>query len=282
MDDLDVNVAIWGIFLFATLRAAVHLGQDYEANLWYVKKNLWNSVGQLFNETGKLISEQKEITGVSTIKLKDDTWMSTSLLCEKAYQITNAKAYVFSDSVLCVGKMGEDPSATWKSKIKWHPENNHFKDMNRIDGMPTEFEWKIFPGITTLGPLEKIQSLMRDPQCKPEHFKDRIIFMSMYNNIAWREKGSAERFEHNSQTVSLVSSLAVIGLSWNLDQKRNGTEPTPTNPTDLGIEWQKKWCKFSQIPIIQYFLPWVPLREVSYEAKEGERSQYTSTVVMKT
>ena len=59
-------------------------------------------MGQLFNETGKLISEQKEITGVSTIKLKDATWMSTSLLCEKVYQITNAKAYVFSDSVLWV------------------------------------------------------------------------------------------------------------------------------------------------------------------------------------
>ena len=31
MDDLDVNMAIRGIFLNATLRAAVHLGQDYEA-----------------------------------------------------------------------------------------------------------------------------------------------------------------------------------------------------------------------------------------------------------
>ena len=81
-----------GIFLNATLRAAVHVGQDYEANSRYVKHNLWNSVGQLFNETGKLISEQKEITGVSTTKIKDATWMSTSLLCGKAYQITNAKA----------------------------------------------------------------------------------------------------------------------------------------------------------------------------------------------
>ena len=32
MNDLDVTMAIWGIFLNATLRAAVHLGQDYEAN----------------------------------------------------------------------------------------------------------------------------------------------------------------------------------------------------------------------------------------------------------
>ena len=97
-------------------------------------------MGQLFNDNEKLIGEQKEITGASTMNIKDFTWMSTSLLCSKAYQITNAKAYVFSDSVLCVGKMVEDLDATWKSKINWYSGNNYFKEMNRIDGMPTEFE----------------------------------------------------------------------------------------------------------------------------------------------
>ena len=72
-------------------------------------------------------------------------------------------------------------------------ENNHFKDMNRIDGMPTEIEWKIFLGITTLGLLEKIQSPLRDLQCEPQHFEDRIIFMSMYNDITWGEKGNTEK-----------------------------------------------------------------------------------------
>ena len=85
---------------------------------------------------------------------------------------------------------------------KRYSEDNHFKDMNPIDGMPTEFEWKIFPGITTLGLLETIQSLMRDLQSELEHFKDRIIFMSMYNDIAWGEKGNTERCEFNSQTVA--------------------------------------------------------------------------------
>ena len=75
-----------------------------------------------------------------------------------------------------------------EQNCKWYSENNHFKDMNRIDGMPTEFEWKIFPGIMTLGLLEKIQSLMRDLQCELEHFTDTIIFMSMYNDIEWGAK----------------------------------------------------------------------------------------------
>ena len=177
MDDLDVNMAIWGVFLNTTLQAAVHLGKDYDANLQFVRNHLGNMMGQLFNETEKLISEQTEITGVHTINFTELTWMPTSLLCKKAYQITNAKTYVFSDSVLCVGKMGDDPIATWKSKIKLYSEDNHFEDMNRIDDMPTEFEWKIFPGTVTLGLTEKIKIPMRDLQCEPEHFKDKIIFM---------------------------------------------------------------------------------------------------------
>ena len=127
MDDLDVKMAIWCIILNATFRAAVHLGQDYEANLRYVKNHLWNSVGQLFNETGKLVSEQTDITGVNTIGFKEPQWMSTSFLCSRAYQVTNAKTYVLSDSVLCVEKMGDDPIATWKRQIHWYSENNHLK-----------------------------------------------------------------------------------------------------------------------------------------------------------
>ena len=74
--------------------------------------------------------------------------------------------------------------------------------MNRIGGMPTEFEWKIFPGTTTLGFLEKIQILMRDLQCEPEHFKGRIIFMSMFTDIVCDAKGNKEQCMHNSQTVA--------------------------------------------------------------------------------
>ena len=124
-----------------TLRAAVHLGQDYDANLRDVK-----TAGQLFRETEKLVSCQTETAGISVIDFQDLRWMSTSLLHSRGYQYSTAKVYVFSDSVLCLGKMGDDPVESWKSKIQWYSDNNCFKDLNRIDGQPMEFEWKIFPG----------------------------------------------------------------------------------------------------------------------------------------
>ena len=44
---------------------------------------------------------------------------------------------------------------------------------------------------------------------------------------------------HVNVRIMPADSLAVIGLSWDLGQKRNGTELTPKNPTDLGTTLQK-------------------------------------------
>ena len=204
----------------------------YEANLRYVKNDLWNSVGQVFDETGKLTSEQTEITGRSTKKTKMPRG------CRQAC----VKRLVFSDSVLCVGTMGDDLVATWKSKIKWYLENRHFKDMNRIDGMPTEFEWQIFTGITALGLLEKIQKLMTDLySVNWSTSKTESSSCQCSTTLCGMQKET----KNNVNTIyrllksMLANSLAVIGLSLGLDQKRNSTEPTPTNPTDPGTKLQR-------------------------------------------
>ena len=123
----------------------------------------------------------------------------------------------------------------------WYSENNHFKDMNRIDGMPKEFEWKTFPGITALSLLEKFQKLLTDLQCEPEHFKDRIIFLSILNDTVWDGKGNEAQCEHNLQAVAEYARKFPRG-HWSFlwpGSEENGTEPTPTNQMDPGIEGQK-------------------------------------------
>ena len=49
-----------------TLRAAVHLGKDYDTHLHYAKNHVWDSLGQLFGETKRLICKQSEILGPKT------------------------------------------------------------------------------------------------------------------------------------------------------------------------------------------------------------------------
>ena len=59
--------------------------------------------------TERLIKDQTETSGLTTIDYEQHTWRSTTLLCDKAVKITNAKTYVFLDSVLCLGGMSDQP-----------------------------------------------------------------------------------------------------------------------------------------------------------------------------
>ena len=126
---------------------------------------------KLFKETEILIKNQTEINGVSMIDYEEYTWSATSVLCDKIYQISNAKTYVFADSVLCLRGIKENPNEAGKEKIRWYFDSNHLKDLKLIDGEPMEFEWKNFPGCTTFGLLEQIQEFMKEQQCEPEQFQ---------------------------------------------------------------------------------------------------------------
>ena len=199
--------------------------------------------GQSFNETGKVISEQKRNHWCKHYKIQRFCVDVDKAYCVKRLVRSPTPKPTSSRTLCSVWEYGTwSLSRLGRAQLNGIRENNHFKDMNRIDGMPTVFEWKIFPGITTLGLLEKIQSLMRDLQCEPEHITDRIIFMSMYNDTTWREKGNTERCEYNSQTVAGYARKfprghwSFLGLGSDKKWYENLHRP---NPTDPGIEWQR-------------------------------------------
>ena len=104
-----------------TVRA---LGKDDDTNSRFVKNYPWKTTGQLFKETEKLISGQTVTTDISLINFQDCRWVSTSLLHSRASQYATAKVYVFSDSVLCLEKMGSDPVESWKKQMQWYSENS--------------------------------------------------------------------------------------------------------------------------------------------------------------
>ena len=76
-----------------------------------------------------------------------------------------------------------------------------------------EFEWKIFPGFTTCGLLEPIQEIMKEQKkCDPDQFKGRIIGMSMFNDILWREKGHEEKCKSNAHEGADYACRVLRGL----------------------------------------------------------------------
>ena len=75
---------------------------------------------QIFDISEKLIVGQSaEIHGVTPINWEDSAWKQLSLVNdEEVISLSHAKFYVFSDSVLCLGKVNQNPTSNsaWEEK----------------------------------------------------------------------------------------------------------------------------------------------------------------------
>ena len=116
----------------------------------------------MFDISEKLILEQSdEIFGVSQISWENSSWKQLSLVNdEEVISLSHAKVFVFFDSVLCLGKVNQNPASNtvWEEQLGWFKDSPRYRILNTIDGEPMEFEWNIFTGFTTLQLVDKVES----------------------------------------------------------------------------------------------------------------------------
>ena len=70
----------------------------------------------------KLVSEQEEINNLDKIYWERSSWKQLSLIGdETVINLQRAKVYVFSDSVLCLGRIRQhqESNEAWKKRIEW-------------------------------------------------------------------------------------------------------------------------------------------------------------------
>ena len=122
---------------------------------WHSIKNTEDlTVKQMFDICEKLLSEQSdEIYGMKTINWENSSWKYLSLIGDgQVISLQRTKVYVFSYSVLCLGKINENPQSNiaWEDRLTWFKSTPEYRTLDRIDGESIKFEWNIFPGFTTL------------------------------------------------------------------------------------------------------------------------------------
>ena len=125
----------------------------------------------------------------------------------KNHQSSTREGLLFSDSVLCLGKIHQNPDANeaWKKRIEWITTSQSYRDFHGISGEPTEFEWNIFPGFTTLQLCGKVNDLLSRLGETPETFTGRILFMSMFNDISCGTRDNEQECLTNARLVSLYA-----------------------------------------------------------------------------
>ena len=161
MQDIDKRSTTWGMFMSSTLKASVFMGKDYSEILHSIKNTRENlTLKHIFEISEQLILEQSdEIFGVSQISWESSQWKQLSMVNdEEVISLSHAKVYVFSDSMLCLGKVNQNPTSNtaWEENSSWFKDSSQYRTVDTIDGEPMEFEWNIFPEFTTLQLVQEV------------------------------------------------------------------------------------------------------------------------------
>ena len=144
---------IWGMFMVATMNAATFMGKNFSTIQSFVKNHENLTLKQMFDVTAQLVNNQDAINGLDKILCGKNSWTRLSLIGdETVINLQRTKVYVFSDSVLCLGKVLQHPKSNeaWKTRFAGARSEKSYRDFDAINGESTEFEWNIFPGFTTL------------------------------------------------------------------------------------------------------------------------------------
>ena len=147
-DSGEEHSIIWGMFMAATMNAATFMGKNFSTIQNFIMNSEDLTLKQMFDISAKLVGEQEEINNVDKIY-----WGKHLSLFgdETVINLQRTKVYVFSDSVLCLGRILQHPESNeaWKNRVAGIRSEKSYRDYDGINGEPTEFEWNIYPGFTT-------------------------------------------------------------------------------------------------------------------------------------
>ena len=102
----DEHSIIWGMFMAATMNATTFMGKNFSTVQNFIMNSEDISLKQMFDITAKLVRDQDEINRLDKIYWAKNSWRKLSLIGDETIiNLQHAKVYVFSDSVLCLGKI---------------------------------------------------------------------------------------------------------------------------------------------------------------------------------
>ena len=173
---------------------------------------------------------------------------------ETVINLQRSKVYVFSDSVLCFGKIHQHPESNkaWKKRIEWIRTDLSYRDYDGINGEPTEFEWNIFPGFTTLQLCAKVNDLLSNLGETPQTFTGRLLLCQCSTTFFCDRKGNKEERVANAKLVTILARKFGIG-QWSFigpgsEKKWNSAEIVHK---ELGIRLRTKWyCNSKKADIL--------------------------------
>ena len=128
-----------------TLNAATFMGKNYSTmqNVVQNEENL--TLKQMFDITAQTIHNDDEIHCLDKVVYQSNSWTKLSLIEDPVIiGLQSTKVYVFSDSVLCLGKVLQHPECNeaWKNRvagIRAEKDYSDFDDVKGVSGIRVEY-----------------------------------------------------------------------------------------------------------------------------------------------
>ena len=182
MEADKTNISMWTLFMASSMQAALHGDPSFTENLEVFKNPDFENI------------ESSEILNVTSLETSSLSWERFTLLNDQAMKWAKARVYVYSDSVFGLGGLNahDDAIRRWKDQVSTLQMCNTFRELQGLDGEPIEFEWTIFTGSSALQLLHTIQKDLEGKRIDAEEFSDRIMFMSMFNDIDLEKRGNED------------------------------------------------------------------------------------------
>ena len=188
---------------------------------------------QMFDVTAQTIHNEDEIYCLDKVVCQKNSGTQLSLINDPVISLQSTKVYVFSDSVLCLGKVLQHPECNevWKGRVAGVRAERNYRDFEDVKGESAEFEWNIFPGFTSLQLCDRISNLLSSLGQSPKTFTGRILLMSMFNDISCDRHDNKVECLKNAEFVKTFAKRFGIG-QWSF----------------IGPGSEKKWCPSENSP----------------------------------
>ena len=124
---------------------------------------------------------------------------------EQEYTFTRTPCYAWRNA------RSRRCSKRWTDQVSTLKMCQTCRELQGLDGEPIDFEWKIFPRATALVILHEIQATLQGKHITPENFGDRIIFMSMFNDIILDKRGDEDSCALTSRKIKEYASKFTDG-----------------------------------------------------------------------
>ena len=206
---------MWRMFMAATMNAATFMGKNF-LTIQSVYKNYESlTFKQMFDVTAQSVNNQEDINGLDKILWGTNSWTRMSLIGdETVISLQRTKVCVFSDSVLCLGKVLQHPESNeaWKNRVV---EIRSEKTM-QILMLPTESR------LNSSGTFSQdsqrcnsviinVNDLLSNLGQTPATLTGRIQFMAMFNDISCDRKDNKDECLKNAESMKVLSRRFGIG-----------------------------------------------------------------------